>query len=242
MKRHATKIVLALLLFVLPVVLLRLDAVRAALVSYVGYLRGAGALGFAVFLGVDVVAALLAAPTWLMSGAAGYVWGFWVGLVVALPAVTLMSCLCFLVSRRLFRRELTPERAEASRTDSRARRWLRAIHRAAATEGLRVTFLLRLTFVIPQNLLGYLLGSTPVTLRDYAAGSLAGYVPMTIVHVYIGSVVVDLAAFVAGEGRMSPGLGASALAVAVLLAGGALYSTARVARRALARTLHVAPE
>jgi uncharacterized membrane protein YdjX (TVP38/TMEM64 family) len=239
MKRHATKIALALLLFVLPAILVRVDPIRVAFVSFVGYVRGAGAMGLLAFVGVDVLAALLAAPTWLMSGAAGYVWGFWGGLVVALPAVTLVSCVCFLVSRRLFHRQLPPDDDAARRTESRSRRWLRAIHRVAATEGLRVTLLLRLTFVIPQNFLGYLLGSTPLRLRDFAAGSLAGFVPMTIVHVYVGSVVVDIAAFLTGESRMSPGLGAGVLVGGVLLAGAALYSTARMARRALARTLQI---
>ena len=236
-RRRIVQGVVALAVFVVPTLALRIPAVRALVGSLLAYLRAAGATGVAVFLGVDVVAALIAMPTWLMSGVAGYVWGFWRGYLLALPAVTLVGCMCFLLSRRfLGGRPL----AAPSPSDGRAKRMLRATHGAVETSGFKVTVLLRLTFVLPQNFMGYLLGTTPLRLRDFAAGTVVGLFPITIVHVYVGSIVVDVATFLSGETGMTGWSKTALIAGAILLAVFAFAMVARLARRALDRTLGVA--
>jgi uncharacterized membrane protein YdjX (TVP38/TMEM64 family) len=240
-RRRIAQAVVGLALFVLPAILLRVDAVRAVVGSFLAYLRAAGAAGIAVFVGVDLALALVTTPTWLMSGVAGYVWGFGLGMLVALPAVTLVACACFLLSRRFLRGRPLPA-VDAAATEGRATRLLRAAHGAVATSGFKVTVLLRLAFVLPQNFMGYLLGTTPLRLRDFAAGTAVGLLPATVVHVYVGTIVVDVAAFLSGDSGMSPWSKTGVIAGAVVVAVFALYLVARLARRALERTLGVTRE
>ena len=54
------------------------------------------------------------------------------------------------------------------------------------TEGLKVTFLLRLTPVIPFNAFNYVISLTNLKVGHYCLASL-GMLPGTIVYVYIGT-------------------------------------------------------
>ncbi|MFS8120481.1 MAG: TVP38/TMEM64 family protein, partial [Microcoleus sp.] len=60
-------------------------------------------------------------------------------------------------------------------------------------EGLKIVFLTRLCPLFPFNLLNYALGVTQVSLKDYILGSF-GMIPGTILYVYSGSLVGDIAA------------------------------------------------
>ena len=69
-----------------------------------------------------------------------------------------------------------------------ARRWVegrvkrsprfRAIDEAVASGGFRLVLLLRLSPLVPFNLLNYMLGLTRVSTRDYILGSVIGMAPM----------------------------------------------------------------
>ncbi len=60
-------------------------------------------------------------------------------------------------------------------------------------------FLLRLSPVIPFNLLNYALGVTRVRLADYLVAS-AGMIPGTLLYVYYGKVAGEVAALAGGTG------------------------------------------
>ncbi|MEZ4230874.1 MAG: VTT domain-containing protein [Polyangiaceae bacterium] len=74
-----------------------------------------------------------------------------------------------------------------------------AIDRAIAGSGLRLVLLLRLSPLVPFNLLNYALAITQVRFRDYAAGSALGMLPGTLLYVYLGSSLQSLAALAAGS-------------------------------------------
>ena len=75
-----------------------------------------------------------------------------------------------------------------------------AIDRAVQREGLKITFLLRLTPVVPFVLLNYALGLTRVRLVDYAVACI-GMLPATLLYVYYGKVAGDLAKLAPGSAR-----------------------------------------
>ena len=75
----------------LPYALLRIPAARSALLSFVAYVRGAGPLGALALLGFDVVWALAAAPFWCGRGRR-VVYGFPLGVAIAVPSTTLATC------------------------------------------------------------------------------------------------------------------------------------------------------
>lgn len=228
-KSRVARALSILALLALPFVLLRFEAVRNLLLSLIAFMQRAGALGVAAFVGVEIVATMITAPMWLMSGIAGYVYGFPTGFLVALPAITLSTCVCFLGGRGLLRRVLA-QRAEQSRF------WV-AVHRTVGTEGLKITLLLRVTFAAPQNLISYLLSATPLRLRDFALGTFVGLVPATLFHVYLGSIVTTAVALISGEASAPGPFAWIAIAVGLAMTGTALFVTSRLAKRALARAL-----
>ena len=66
-----------------------------------------------------------------------------------------------------------------------------AIERAIEKHGFKLCLLLRLSPIIPFNVLNYLIGATSVALKDNIIG-LIGMIPEVAFYVYIGSTLSDL--------------------------------------------------
>jgi uncharacterized membrane protein YdjX (TVP38/TMEM64 family) len=216
----------------LPFLLLRNEGVRGWLVEGMAYMRDGGAPGVLLFLGLEAVAGLLVMPIWLMSAMAGYVYGFPGGVVLAVPGVVLAGACGFGAGRLLFSRGFRPVFTQGP--------YWKAVQRAVSREGLKVTTLLRVTPVMPQNFLPYLMASTSLTAGRFALGSLLGLLPVTALQVYVGSLVKDAAALVAGETGVGGPLrwAAPALALVVTVVAGLVL--VRVGRRMLRETLAAA--
>ena len=141
-----------------------------------------------------------------------------------LVAATLGSSIAFLVGRYLARG------AVERRVRSNPR--FAAIDRAVAAEGRRFVFLLRLSPVVPFNVLNYALGLTSVRFGDYLVASL-GMIPGTLLYVYYGKLAGDLAT-VAGGAGVEKGAGYWAVLILGLVATvGVTMLVTRASRRAL---------
>lgn len=133
----------------------------------------------------------LLAPVLLLPGAplsllAGALFGVTTGMLVVLPAATGGATLAFLAGRHLARERV------ARRLAGHAR--LASLDQAVGRQGLRVVLLLRLTPVLPFNLLNYALGLTRVRLADYVLGSLLGMAPGALLYVAAGAAAGEAAA------------------------------------------------
>jgi uncharacterized membrane protein YdjX (TVP38/TMEM64 family) len=147
--------------------------------------------------------------------------------MVALAAASLGACAAFLIARYA-------ARARVARLMERDPRFA-AIDRAVGNAGLKIVVLLRLSPVFPFNLLNYALGLTSVRFRDYAIACIA-MLPGTLLYVYYGRLIGDVAALAAGA-RAERGSTYYLLLGAGLLATIAVTTLlTRIARRALART------
>jgi uncharacterized membrane protein YdjX (TVP38/TMEM64 family) len=216
-------------LVALPYVLLRIPAARAWVVGFVGFVRTAGPVGVLALLGFDTVWALVGAPFWVLGTVAGYAYGFAVGVAVGVPVITAAMCASFLLGRLAVTRILPPREAGSRRVE--------AVRRAVETDGLKITLLLRMTPLLPQNVLTYVLASTGLRLRDFVPATALGLIPFTAFYAYVGSLVGDAAALLAGE---APDLGAArwvALGGGLLAGGVALAVIGRAAQKALARAI-----
>jgi len=218
-----------LVLLALPLLLLRSGTVRGALVSLVEYMREAGASGVALFLSVEAFALVITTPLWVMSGLAGYAYGFGKGMLIAWPGVTLAACIAFLLGRVSVGKLLSARAGEAH--------FWQAVKRAVEEGGFKITLLLRVTFAFPQNFGTYMLSATSVSLREFAAGTFLGLLPATLFHVYVGSTVESAAALVSGEAKAKGPLGWITLVAGLVVTLGALVVTSRIARRSLDRAL-----
>jgi uncharacterized membrane protein YdjX (TVP38/TMEM64 family) len=184
-----------------------------------------GAWGPAVFIVGYALAVAAFVPASLLTLAAGAIFGIGAGTVYVFIAAVAGSSLAFLVSRYLARSAIERRLAGSEK--------FHAIDRAVGAQGRRIVFLLRLSPAFPFNLLNYALGLTSVRFADYFAASV-GMLPGTLLYVYSGKAVGDVAALAGGA---APERGASDLA----LLGVGLVATAvvtvlvtRIARRALA--------
>jgi uncharacterized membrane protein YdjX (TVP38/TMEM64 family) len=199
------------------------------LLALAARVRGTGAQGIAIYAGAYVLAALVLLPGSALTLLAGFVWGPIWGTLLVSPVSVLAASLAFLLGRTAFRRRVE-RRIAGDRRFS-------AIDRAVAEHGFRIVLLLRLSPIVPYNLINYALGMTRVRFVDYLAASFLGMLPGTLLYVYLGSLVTTLSelasggkAFETGAGKLLYALGLIAtLTVTVLLT--------RIARRALSDVL-----
>lgn len=152
--------------------------------SFQRTVAGLGIWGPVVFVAVYVVACVLFGPGGVLTIAAGALFGLGLGFLTAFTGAVLGSSAAFLIARHL-------ARAAVGRWVDGNRR-LAAIDRAIAREGLKITFLLRLSPLVPFTLLNYALGLTQVRWRDFLLASF-GMIPGTLLYVSLGTAAGGLA-------------------------------------------------
>ena len=100
------------------------------------------------------------------------------------------SNLAMLLGRYLFR--------DSAKKMAQKYRVINAIDKVMEKEGLKFTLLLRLCPLIPFNAFNYVMGVTAVTFKDYAIGGV-GMIPGTIVYVFVGTTIGNIADAASGE-------------------------------------------
>jgi uncharacterized membrane protein YdjX (TVP38/TMEM64 family) len=135
-------------------------------------------VGPLVFITAYALATVLLFPASLLTLAAGALFGPLRGTVIVSIASTLGATLAFLVSRSLAR-----DWVEVKLRDNPK---LNSIVNGVVT--MKVVFLLRLSPLLPFNLLNYGLGLTSIGLWEYVAASWAGMLPATLAYVSLGGV------------------------------------------------------
>jgi uncharacterized membrane protein YdjX (TVP38/TMEM64 family) len=184
-----------------------------------------GPWGPIVFILTYIVATVAFVPASLLTLAAGALFGVPLGVAAVLTGATIGALCSFLIARYMARDWVAQRVAKDPR--------FAAIDSAIAAQGRKVVFLLRLSPVIPFNVLNYALGLTRVKALDFVVASL-GMLPGTMLYVYSGK----LASVVVGaSGQGAPprgtafyvvlGLGLAATAAVTML-------VTRIAKRALA--------
>ncbi|GAB4567348.1 MAG: hypothetical protein Tsb0020_19840 [Haliangiales bacterium] len=181
--------------------------------ALVELVRGAGALGAALYGAIYALATVLWIPGSLLTIAAGFLYGLVAGTLVVLPSALLGATLAFLVGR-FFARDFIRQKVAAYPR-------MAAVDAAIGERGFTVILLLRLSPLFPFILLNYALGLTDARLRHYVLASAIGMIPGTFLFVYLGTLVTDAAALAAGQ-RPDGGLAQT------LLFWGGLAATATV--------------
>jgi uncharacterized membrane protein YdjX (TVP38/TMEM64 family) len=185
--------------------------------------EGLGPWGPAAFVLGYAVAAVAFVPGSLLTLAAGALFGLARGVAYAMLGATLGAIAAFVVSRYVVRGRVE----RRVRADPR----FAAIDDAVARQGGRIVFLLRLSPVLPYNVLNYALGVTRVRLVSFALGC-AGMLPGTALYVYYGKLAGDVAGAVGGAPPRGPGYYA-VLAVGLVATIAVTVLVTRLARRAL---------
>lgn len=147
--------------------------------SLVRSVERAGAWGAALYAAIYVLGVVLMVPGSSLTLVAGLLYGPVWGTALVSAASTLGASLAFLIARTIGRGYV---RARAG-----ADRRFAAIDRAVAERGAGVVFLLRLSPLVPFNLLNYALGLTGVRGWPYVLATWAGMLPGTVLFTMIGA-------------------------------------------------------
>jgi uncharacterized membrane protein YdjX (TVP38/TMEM64 family) len=186
--------------------------------------RSLGAAAPVAFILIHIFGVVAFVPATVFAVAGGALFGFTQGVVYSLIGGSFGAVGAFLIGRYVARRFVARRLAASPQAA--------AIDRAISSDGGRILFLLRLSPVMPFNVLNYMLGASSVRLKDFVIAS-AGMLPGTMVGAYAGQVAGDALAL-AGETHpvwnssyylaLVAGLAATVLAAAAV---------GRAARRAL---------
>jgi len=138
-----------------------------------------------------IVACVLLIPGSILTLGAGLLFKIILGTVTVSIGSTLGASAAFLVGRTVGRdwvaRKVTSNPKFA------------AIDTAVGHEGFKIVLLTRLSPVFPFVLLNYAYGLTKVKFRDYFLASWIGMLPGTVMYVYLGSGLRDLADALSGK-------------------------------------------
>ncbi len=161
----------------------------ALIPAFTAWVDDLGVWGPVVFIAGYALATVAFVPGSLLTLAAGAIFGLGKGTALVLVAATLGASAAFLVSRYVARGFVERRLAGNER--------FAAIDQAIGTEGRKIVLLLRLSPLFPFNLLNYALGLTRVRFADYLVASV-GMLPGTLLYVYYGKVVGDVARLAGG--------------------------------------------
>jgi uncharacterized membrane protein YdjX (TVP38/TMEM64 family) len=168
------------------------------------WIGGLGALGPFVYVGLYVIAVVLAIPGSAITVVAGVLFGSVIGiLVVSVASVTGATC-AFLISRYFARAAIADW---LSRNEKFAR-----LDRMVERHGAIVVAITRLVPIFPFNLLNYGFGLTRVPVWTYVFWSWLCMLPGTVLFVAGGDTLTRVLA----EGRVPWGLTAFVAAVLIL--------------------------
>ncbi len=190
-----------------------------------------GVWGPVAFILTYNLATILFIPGSVLTLGGGVLFGCWWGSIYVFIAATLGATFAFLIGRYLSRDRVIKY--------MEAHPKFKALDRAVSKEGLKIVFLTRLCPLFPFNLLNYALGITQVSLKDYILGSF-GMIPGTLMYVYSGSLVGNIAAIGTETQPANPEAEAVKWLINIIsftAAVGVTFFLSRIARKALDETV-----
>jgi uncharacterized membrane protein YdjX (TVP38/TMEM64 family) len=175
----------------LSLAMLLQDALKDALT----WVDSLGALAPLAFIAIYNVATVLLIPGSVLTLGSGILFGLGWGTLYVIVAATLGATIAFWIGRNFARGWVSRQLEKYPKFG--------AIDRAVAGQGFKIVALVRLSPLFPFNLLNYAFGITQVSLKDYVLGSV-GMIPGTILYVYLGSLLGNIAMIGAKTGVSDP--------------------------------------
>ena len=147
-------------------------------------LGGGGLASAALFALAFVILATLMVPSSMMKLLAGAILGFGWGTMAAWIGSMIGAIPGFLIGRHLM--------AERWGRYTENNERLRALELAVTDNGIRTMVIVRLSLLLPYNVLNYTLGATRLSKKDYLIGNIATIGP-SLIYVWWGSQLSALA-------------------------------------------------
>jgi uncharacterized membrane protein YdjX (TVP38/TMEM64 family) len=144
--------------------------------------EGLGWAGFVLWIPITAVLNALFVPGPVLAGAAGLLFGTWLGTAIAIPAAVVTACFEMAIGRYIAGAEvgrILPER-------------VRRVDEFLERRGFWAVLYVRLTPGLPYTLVNYGAGLTRLRFRDMAAGTAVGAAPRTFAYVALGGSLGNL--------------------------------------------------
>ena len=170
--------IVALVLLIPPLRSAIGDAISGDTAALRTDLRGLGFGGVLLVLGLAVAHAVVWYPTEILNLAAGFIYGFWGALAILVVGWLINGLICFYIGRHAARPALAHFLGE--------HRFM-AYERAVERGGVTLLLAMRLIPIVPFSLFSYAAGSARVPVWRFAWTSVVGYLPITVIFIYLGS-------------------------------------------------------
>jgi uncharacterized membrane protein YdjX (TVP38/TMEM64 family) len=141
-------------------------------------LRGLGAAGPLIVLGLCLLHAVLFYPAEIVTAATGFVYGFWPALALMMFGWMLNAWAAYAIGHSIAQPLLLRVFGE--------HRFRRA-EEMIADGGVSLLLTVRLIPILPFSLISYAAGAARVPAWRYSWTTFVGYMPITIVAAYLGS-------------------------------------------------------
>lgn len=130
------------------------------------------------------LAIVLLLPTPFVKVGAGAIFPFWMAVVVNFVASMVGGLIAFVLGRWLFRESIQ----EAIQNDQR----MLDIEQALGEDAMRISVLVRLSPIIPDEWLNYIMSATPVSLRVFLLSNLSSLI-YCLIYAYYGHALGSIA-------------------------------------------------
>lgn len=164
--------------------------VKTIFLDALNWIQARAFWGAVVFVGIYVLATVLFLPASLLTLGAGFIFKLW-GIIPVWIGATIGLTISFLLGRTIMRKWVEKSVEKYPK--------FKAVDAAIAEKGWIIVLLVRLSPVIPFNLLNYGLALTSVKFWQYFLASAGGIIPGTALYIYIGSLAGDLSEIAAGN-------------------------------------------
>ena len=206
--------------------------IPALLPPFTRWVASLGAWGPLAFIAGYSIAPVIFAPAFLLTIAAGAIFGFVKGVIYVMIGATIGATLAFLTGRYLARQFVEGLLTRDPR--------LLLIDRAVERHGFRLVALLRMSPAVPFVLLNYALGLSRVKLLDYIAASI-GMLPVVAMYVYTGKVAGDLATLASGAAQPRGAMYYAMIGLGFVTTVGVSIYVTRIARQAIEQEIGATP-
>ncbi|MEM9246262.1 MAG: TVP38/TMEM64 family protein [Cyanobacteria bacterium P01_F01_bin.153] len=131
------------------------------------------------FIGAHIVATAVGVPGTVLVLAGGVVFGVFYGTLWSVVGATLGAIAAFALTRTLLRDFITKRWGHSSQ--------LQKLNHRLGRSPLAVVLAVRFAPISPFNVVNFLFGLTPISLRTYALGTFMGIIPGTALYTWTGS-------------------------------------------------------
>jgi uncharacterized membrane protein YdjX (TVP38/TMEM64 family) len=173
------KLLAGIALLAIAIIAVRMLPVAEWLEAFKAWVRGAGALGYVLYVVAYIVCCIFVVPALALTLGAGAIFGFVVGSIIVTIGATLGATAAFLLARGVLRRRV--ERITSGHVK------FRALDRAITREGTKIMWLVRLSGFPPFTWVNYAFGLTGVQLRPYILTTFFGIIPGTLAFTWAGA-------------------------------------------------------